>query len=574
MPRPLLRLGTRGSALARRQAALVAAALEAHGIEVETVAVQTEGDRRRPETVWGEGAFVRAIEAALLDGRVDVAVHSAKDVPTDEPDGLLLAAFPRREDPRDALVGRVPGLRLADLPAGARVGTDSPRRTGFLRGLRPDLDFHPLHGNVDTRLRRLEEGETDALVLALAGLRRLGREQRAGEVFAPEVLPPAPGQGALAVQARSDDERTIALLRLIDHVETRAAVLAERAFLRAMGGGCRAPIGALARVEAGEVVLIGGAVGAAGPVVEEARGPVGAAEAVGLALGERSRAVRRAAGSRASGGNVAPACDGVPDVDGSRPRVLVTRAARDADGLLEALRARGLEPLLVPAIEIEPADPAPLEAALRQGGFDWLVVTSRPGARALADALGRIEGPADGSAHDRSGRPRIAAVGERTATTLAEQGRAADFVAAGGSAAALAGELPLRGGERVLLVRGDLADDELPRLLRQRSALVEALTAYRTRTAPATSAALLAAAVAGGPPAATIFTSGSTVRGLAALGEPETLAALRSAPAVCIGPRTAEAARAAGFTVAAVADERSVEALAGRVADLIDGGRP
>ena len=253
-------IGSRGSALALAQARLVREALERGGHATRVVIVETAGDRRAPDTAWGEGAFVAAIEGALLDGRVDLAVHSAKDVPTDEDPRLRIAAYLRRADPRDALAVRrdAPARRLADLPAGSRVGTDSPRRTGFVLAARPDLHVHPIHGNVDTRLRRLDAGETDALVLACAGLDRLGLGERIAERLEPEVVPPAPGQGAIAIQIRDDDGRMLEIVAALDDRPTRLAVEAERAFLHASGGGCRSPIGALATIVGHELDLLGG----------------------------------------------------------------------------------------------------------------------------------------------------------------------------------------------------------------------------------------------------------------------------------------------------------------------------
>ena len=254
-----VRIGTRGSALALAQAELTLAALARAGRRGRLVIVETAGDRRAPDTAWGEGAFVKAIERALLDGRVDLAVHSAKDVPTEEDRRLRIGGYLARADARDALVvaeGR--RASLDELPRGARVGTDSPRRTGFLRARRPDLVVHPLHGNVDTRLRRLDAGETDALVLACAGLDRLGRGDRASERLDPEVMPPAPGQGALALQVRSEDQPMLELIAALDDQATRHAVEAERALLVAAGGGCRAPIGAFGEVRGTELHLLGG----------------------------------------------------------------------------------------------------------------------------------------------------------------------------------------------------------------------------------------------------------------------------------------------------------------------------
>ena len=253
-------IGTRGSALARIQARLVQESLERGGQLTRIVDIETDGDRREPDTAWGEGVFVAAIERALLDGRVDIAVHSAKDVPTQQDDRLHLAAYLPRADPRDALVVRRDATErcLADLPAGTRIGTDSPRRAGFLLAQRPNLVVHPLHGNVDTRLRRLDAGETDALVLACAGLDRLGLSDRIVERLQAEVVPPAPGQGAIVVQVRADDALVLEVLSMIDDSPTRLAVEAERAFLSAAGGGCRAPIGALAVIVGDELDLLGG----------------------------------------------------------------------------------------------------------------------------------------------------------------------------------------------------------------------------------------------------------------------------------------------------------------------------
>lgn len=290
-----LRLGTRGSALARSQSSLVADALRECGEEVVLVPVVTEGDLRPPGTTWGEGAFVGALEAALRDGTVDLAVHSAKDVPVQPETDLLVAAYPERADPRDCVVSRS-GRPLAGLPAGAVVGTDSPRRAGFVRAARPDLRVVPLHGNVDTRLRSLDRGDVDALVLAVAGLVRLGREDRITGVLDPSVLPPAPGQGALAIQVRSADDDLRRRVARVDHGPTRRAVTAERTVLRVSGGGCRAPLGALATVSGPDFRLLAGAVHPSGSrlLVESRSGGVDEAqefaEALGRLLADRVRA--------------------------------------------------------------------------------------------------------------------------------------------------------------------------------------------------------------------------------------------------------------------------------------------
>jgi hydroxymethylbilane synthase len=254
-----IRIGTRGSALALAQARLAAEAVEQAGHSAQLVKIETDGDRRAPDTAWGEGAFVKSIESALLDGRIDLAVHSAKDVPTEEDRRLAIGAYLRRADARDALAIRNGASgSLDDLPKGATIGTDSPRRSAFLLARRPDLNVTPLHGNVDTRLRRLDDGQTDALVLACAGLDRLGRADRIAQRLDPRQMPPAPGQGAIALQVRSEDHRLLAVVESIGDDATRVTVEAERALLRATGGGCRAAVGAYGEIHGGDISLIAG----------------------------------------------------------------------------------------------------------------------------------------------------------------------------------------------------------------------------------------------------------------------------------------------------------------------------
>jgi hydroxymethylbilane synthase len=245
-----LRVGTRASRLARAQTDLVVAGLI--GVDVEIVPVRTEGDRTDAPLaqIGGTGVFVSALRDALLDGRIDVAVHSFKDLPVASADGIELAAVPAREDMRDALVAR-DGLTLRQLPVGARVGTGSPRRAAQLRALGRGLEVEPIRGNIDTRLGLVAQGRLDAVVLALAGLRRIGQEDAVTEVIDPSVMLPAPAQGALAVECRRGDEATVAALRALDDGAARATSTAERAVLAALEAGCSAPIGVLAEIVAG-----------------------------------------------------------------------------------------------------------------------------------------------------------------------------------------------------------------------------------------------------------------------------------------------------------------------------------
>lgn len=252
-----LRVGTRASSLSRRQTDWVLQLLRRADprVQFHVVPVRTAGDRTsRPiAELGGVGWFTRELERALLEGAVDLVVHSLKDLPTETPGGLVVAATPPREDARDALVGRWPTLDA--LPRGARVGTSSPRRRAQLLAYRRDLEVVPLRGNVDTRLRKVDAGEVEAAVLAAAGLVRGGWEDRIRQYLDPEVMLPAPAQGALAVQVRESDGPLVELIRQIDHPPTRAAVRAERAFLRALGGGCTLPVGALATVEGDRLCL-------------------------------------------------------------------------------------------------------------------------------------------------------------------------------------------------------------------------------------------------------------------------------------------------------------------------------
>jgi hydroxymethylbilane synthase len=256
-----VRIGTRGSKLALAQTETVAALLRGHGVAVELVVITTAGDRvtDRPITEIGVGVFTSALRDALADGEVDVAVHSYKDLPTAPDPRLTLAAVPPRADPRDALCAR-DGLVLGELPAGSTVGTGSPRRAAQLTALGLGLEVVPIRGNVDTRLGKVTSGELDAVVLARAGLARLGRLDAVTEVLDPLQMLPAPAQGALAVECRADDVDTEHLLRSVadDHA-TRATAAAERALLAALEAGCSAPVGALAEVvedldDAGSVV--------------------------------------------------------------------------------------------------------------------------------------------------------------------------------------------------------------------------------------------------------------------------------------------------------------------------------
>ena len=292
MRSPLI-LGSRGSQLALWQANFVKSILERAGsVEVRIEIIRTTGDRITDvplAQVGGSKAlFTKEIEEVLLERRIDLAVHSLKDLPAELPAGLTLGAIPAREDARDALISRH-GQKLSDLPAGARVGTSSLRRGLQLRRLRPDLSVEPLRGNLDTRLRKLDAGQYDAIVAALAGLKRMGWADRATQVFSVEEMVPAIGQGALAIEARADDKELLAGLNSLRDADTESATEAERAFLRRLGGGCQVPLAAHARVKQERLELAGVVISldAARAVRGVDSGPQADAEAIGRRLAEK-----------------------------------------------------------------------------------------------------------------------------------------------------------------------------------------------------------------------------------------------------------------------------------------------
>jgi hydroxymethylbilane synthase len=282
----MLVIASRGSQLALWQARWVQQRLAGSGRESRIEIIKTTGDKITDvplAKVGAKGLFTKEIEEALLDGRADLAVHSLKDLPTELPAGLVLAAVPEREDPRDAIVGRL----LADLQPGAKVGTSSLRRAAQLRRLRPDLAVESIRGNLDTRLRKLDEGQYETIVLAAAGLRRLGWKDRIAEILEPAAMCPAVGQGALAIETREFGTGRAACLAL-NHIPTRQSVAAERGVLAALGGGCQVPIGAHAVVEGIRLRLLGVVASPDGSelVRQEAEGLAADADRIGRKLGE------------------------------------------------------------------------------------------------------------------------------------------------------------------------------------------------------------------------------------------------------------------------------------------------
>lgn len=536
-------VGTRGSALALAQTEIVCGALRRVEplLVIRVEHITTTGDVRSdvPLSQLGRGVFVTEIEAALRTHRIDIAVHSAKDLPSSLATDLTLGAILPREDARDVLVSRTGKLR--DLPPGARVGTSSPRRACLLRALRPDVEPCDVRGNVDTRLRKLAAGEFDALVLAAAGLMRLGREEDITEWLDVDTMIPSVGQGALAVEARAHDEPTLQLLRRLDDAATRAAVTAERGFLAALGAGCQAAAGAYARVaDDGRLHIIAFIGAPDGRHVRlERRGDVDGAHELGASVAHELLRTGGAAFLAKTGSALAGR------------RVAVTRAEDQSAELIALLKAHGALPVPCPTIAIAPiANSSELDATLRDlHAMQWLAFTSANAVHAMADrltALG-LRVPATVS---------IAAISRATASAVLARIRRTDFVPSIATADALAEQLPAAAGSAVCFPHGDLAREVLPARLRERGVRVRDVVVYRTTAGPGASE--LSSLVRLGHLDAIVFTSPSSVRFSVGLVDAMRVAPYPRPAIVCIGPTTVRAVRDVGLEPDAEAVTQSV----------------
>jgi hydroxymethylbilane synthase len=475
------------------------------------------------------------LEQALLDGEAELAVHSAKDLPTLPTPGLTLAAFLPREDARDVLIAR-PASTLAQLPPGARIGTGSPRRAAQIAAVRPDLKPMEIRGNVDTRLRRLAEGDVDALVLAAAGLARLGRLAEAHEILSFDVMLPAPGQGALAIQAIEGSEAA-GLAAAIDDPGTSRAVNAERALLRRLGGGCLSALGAYALVDGKALDLQAVVLSADGATVIRARART--LSDAGLVEEVAARLESQGAGRLLVR----------PDTSLAGLRVMVTRADRQATALADALTALGAQAVRCPVIAIEPIPVEP--AALRDlDRYDWLVLTSANGVDRFGELLREAH-------RDFPEHLNVAAIGPETAARASESGMTPTLVPERFIAEDLAEALSatIDPGARILLARAAGARDVLPQQLRARGAQVDVLETYRA-VPPADVRPRLAASL---PQVDMVtFTSSSTVRHFVdALPGPLPDQVM----VACIGPITAQTARELGLRVDIIAQEYTTRGL-------------
>ncbi len=550
-------IGSRGSQLALVQAQHIAARIHALAphVSVRQEIITTTGDRILDaplSRIGGKGLFTKEIEEALLDGRIDVAVHSMKDLPTELPEGLILAAVPAREDPHDAFVS-VQYASIDLLPRGAVVGTSSLRRAAQLRARRPDLRVVDLRGNLDTRLRKVADGQIDAAILACAGLRRLGRNDAIRQVLSEQWMVPAPGQGALALEARASDVAVLALLQRLHDPAAGAETAAERGLLAALGGGCQTPLGALARAEGDRLVLMGCLSRTDGS--EELRVMEEGLPADAETIARQAAQTLRRRGADALLTAETRGADATLPLKGKR--IVVTRSEDQAAGLSRPLRARGAETIEFATVAIEPVsdeisfgDPET---------YDWVVFTSANAVRQFFGLLKRT-----GCAPGAFAHARIAAVGTATAKSVRKYGLDVSvmperFVAEGVVASIVAAEPDLR-GKRFLWPRGDLARSVLPDALRERGGRVTELVVYRTvmpETPEGRADALTAIR-----PDLVVFTSSSTAANFCRMLGPERLRRIKeTASFAAIGPITARTAIANGLTLAVQPATHDIAAL-------------
>lgn len=541
-----IRLGTRASLLARTQSATVGNALaEITGRTWEEILIRTDGDDTTTSLnqPGNPGLFVSTLRRALQAGEVDVIVHSFKDLPSAPEPGIVLAAVPAREDPRDVLVCR-DGLTLATLPNGARVGTSSPRRSAMLLAQRPDLRIEPVRGNVDTRIRKALEGEVDAVVLAFAGIARIGRTDVISEILDPELVVPAPAQGALAVECREGDPLAAVVAQLQDPL-ARLTTAAEREVLVGISAECTTAVGAYAKFDGSALTLV------AELFDEEQHSRVQITREISLGAISTARGIGLLAASKLMLAS---------DVD---PVLLVRANDNEADE--KALAAAGLgsisDSYLNMSTSLSRSNADVLLSKLGEG-VDWLVVTSQVAMPSWASLVGR-DRLAGAIADAKSKGMRIAAVGSKTAESIRDLGASIDLIPVLPSAAGLLAELPRKAGTLVF-PHGSIAMRALPDGLVSRGWSITEGVVYETsvvRQQPISTALLR-----GGDISAIIFRSPSAARAVAQhLGMKTTI------PVIVSGPTTAEAARALGFNVVAIANSPSASDVAAAVSSSILG---
>jgi hydroxymethylbilane synthase len=559
-----LLVGTRKSALALWQTDWVIERLHAAwpGVACVVQPFLTEGDRTQAQNkplpeIGGKGLFTQELEEALRNGDIDLAVHSLKDLPVEEPPGVTIGAIPTRADVRDGLVARN-GWTLATLPHGSVVGTSSTRRAAQLLAARPDLVIRPIRGNVETRIKKVLNGDYDATVLALAGLNRLNLAHHVTDLLSLEIMLPAPGQGALAIQCRSDDEAVRSLLEPLEDATVRAAVNAERGFLSRLGGGCSAPVAAYATPVDGETRCLSMEALVASPDGQHLVRVCGQGRADELA--ERLAAEALAQGAADLLVRV-PAPVAVKPQPLAGRRIVLTRPEDQSQDLAQQLEQLGAQPLILPVIRIVPRmDLQPLDRAVAElDAFDWIVLTSVNAVTIFGERWRAMNRQSNGD-H----RWQVAAVGPATADALRTFGIDPALVPAIYRAEEIVAGLGDVAGRRILVPQASAARPALVEQLTAQGAEVTVIPVYDTVPAELSEGAL--AELAQGVDAV-LFTSGSTVRNFvnAVRPHPAAFAQVQKAALICIGPVTAEAVQEAGLPTPVIADEATTASLVQRV---------
>lgn len=557
-----MRIGTRGSALALWQAEAVAASLRERypTVAIDLEIIKPEGDIDKQSSllrIGGRGVFASALQEAVLHQQVDMAVHCSKDVPTISPQGLVLASYPQREDARDAVVSRH-GVGLSDLPANPIIGTSSRRRAVQVLAIRPDATIAELRGNIDTRLRKAASDEYDAVILAAAGLTRMGWNDRITEYLSYDAFVPAPGQGALVIETRRDSVAIRNMAESLNDPAMAYAVQVERAFLRAMGGGCTTPVGAHAVIDGDQVHLWAMLASDDGERLVRTQESL----STSTAIDDAERIGRR---MLAETSQRWPGVDLAGESPLSGKTILVTGTGDFVARTGAAFTAAGATVEDAPTVEILPtATPGVLQAALKDaaaGAFDWVVVTSTNTVSALA-AYG-----ADALAENT----RFAVVGDATATALRNLGLTVELVPEDQTGPGLARSLTevVPPGARVLCLLGSRAGDTITSPLRRNDVNVVRVESYRSITRLGR-ASEVRSVVRGGRLDGAVFASPSSVQVLTSeLGVD--IAALSGACLVAIGETTAAAMREAGLPVHATASHPSPEGVLAVTGEYFSG---
>lgn len=576
-----LRIGTRGSPLALWQANHLREELARRvSVESELVTLKTSGDRfaGKPIDELGVvGVFTKELEDALCEGRIDLAIHSMKDVPTEFCAACQVAIVFEREDPRDALVTRG-GEKLQDLPKGVRIGTSSLRRASQLRAFRPDFRIVEIRGNVDTRLRKLDAGECDGVVLARAGLMRLGFAGRIAETLAPEVMLSAVGQGALGLEFLEANRDHFSFLdKLIDR-DTMLAVTAERAFQARMQGGCRVPLGAWARMEDEALAMDACVLSVEGSqAIRRHRSVMGTitpakAMALGKELGEEIAEEGGAALLKEARSPSPFKREGAAEKVLAGKRIVITRAPEHSTELTAALERLGAEVLQLPMVRFVPKkDSAALDAGIhRIHEFDWILFTSQVAVQFVAARAQELGKTADDWQSSSQGPPRVAVVGRATAKAAEQSGFKVDYVAQSERGEALAVELSSTvRGKSVFLPHSNLGGEPLAKALRDAGADVTSVEAYGTVPPDKVDTAILGQ-IRAGKVDAIAFASPSAFRNFAALLEKNELSKVsQRVQFAAIGPTTGKAIEERGITVSIEAADPSAESMVRAIADRL-----